>query len=66
MGLIENYMKKYQVKNMFWVIFSICLIITLVSIPLKQTLAFVIFAIICFIMVIFNKSIVNIIWSGVK
>lgn len=63
---IRLYMKRRELVVVFWVSFFIVSLISLISIPLKQTLSFVLFLIIALIMVVFSKKIINLIWSGIR
>jgi hypothetical protein len=58
--------RKKDVVFWYWFVFFIFLILAIVSVVFKQTLSFVIFAIICFLMAILSWKIINVIWSGVK
>ncbi|MFH1399249.1 MAG: hypothetical protein ABIG95_04005 [Candidatus Woesearchaeota archaeon] len=62
----EYMVRKYQVETGFWICFAIVLLIGLGAIPLRESISATIFILLSIVMLIFNKAIIDIIWTGIQ
>lgn len=58
--------RKYHIRRIVAFSIIVSLTISILSIPLKQTLALILFMLIALFMGIFYNRIVDIVWSGVR